>query len=234
LPKQRTQRNGILIGVLPYSIFLAVVLFFVLGGYALFGLVLTLAGRWTAGSLFGLVVAGVIYYATVDIELIPPKQLRLLGILFIIFFFIVGVLTYDSLNNVGLHLIEGVIVTVLYSLFDFLAQKDRSGQSVSKFRETLYYVDIPQFIGLSLIAVYFFGLQGFTANGSPDLQNFLAGAFAFELIAMNAVYTIIQLGPATSHRSAKHTFPASVRIEILEESAGFPSPESTWLEGRIC
>lgn len=165
--------------------------------------------RWTLGSILGLVFSCFVYYLAIS----QASYAFFFGLFIATILFTLG----TTLHNPLLHFLEGLLVaTVLVRadlervpqrLYDRLHRLDRIFAKVMLIRppsaeeqkadpdsdksvRILHYVDYPQLIGFVATAAFYpFASRYFDPLTA---KNFLAGAYAFQLVSASIALTFIQ------------------------------------------
>ncbi len=105
---------------------------------------------------------------------------------------------YLWVHQIANHLYAIILVSCFFAAHDFVRHSalNVAGKNDDATEAKLFavYVDIPSIIGFIIILI-FFKLQ----DSQDNLNYFIAGAIAFQLLNMNAVYLLISFFPATVH-----------------------------------
>lgn len=165
------------------------------------GLNLSLSERWTLGSIAGIIIASFFDYAKAIHPLINRAMMAL--------FLVIGVVTVAARENSFVHLTLGLVAVIIFSGYDSISfrqhrkTRDDPGSSpfdrrraalwAQKSRAILCYVNLPQVVALSLLLVYFrFATDGIDSH---SIENFIAGAFAFQIFTGSFAVALIEWFP---------------------------------------
>lgn len=163
--------------------------------------------RWTLGSIFGLVFSCLVYYLAID-----QKGYALF---FGAFIATLVSTVQTTLNSPLVHLLEGVLIAFVLVRADLgrvpvrlhlhrldrmfskvmlvsppTAVEEAADPDAEKSLRILHYVDYPQLLGLIATGA-FYGVAE-SSFGAQTAKDFLAGAYAFQLVSASIALTFIQ------------------------------------------
>ena len=109
-------------------------------------------------------------------------------------FLFLGLSAYAALTNTIVHLWEGIILTgVLFYLDRRTRNAVTDDAEKTRFDNSMRYVDLPQLFGLVAILITYYFFSQFGSLTTSELEDFAAGAFAFNVMAANVTNVFAQL-----------------------------------------